>query len=50
MGQNETSTKRKTHISKCLQKENEETLHISGELDSTTESSRTKRNKYTQEE
>jgi hypothetical protein len=40
--------KRKTHSSKCLQKETGESLHW--QLDSTPESSRTKRNKYTQEQ
>jgi hypothetical protein len=48
MGHNECNGKRKTHSSKCLQKETEESLHQ--QLDSTPESSRTKRSKYTQEE
>ena len=48
MGHNESSAKKKTHSSKRLQKEAGESLHW--QLDSTTESSRTKRSKYTQEE
>ena len=48
MRQNESSGKRKTHTSKCLQKEAGENLQQ--QLHSTPESSRTKRSKYTQEE
>jgi hypothetical protein len=48
MGHNKSSGKRKTHSSKCLQKETEESLHY--QVDSTPESSRTKRSKYSQEE
>jgi hypothetical protein len=48
MGHNESRDKRKTHSSNFLQKETGESLHW--QLDSTTESSRTKRSKYTQEE
>jgi hypothetical protein len=41
MGHNESSAKRKTHSSKCLQKETGESIH--SQLDSTSESSRTKK-------
>jgi hypothetical protein len=47
-GYNESSSKRKTHTSKCLQKETGESIHW--QLDRTIEKSRTKRSKYTQEE
>ena len=47
MGHNESSGKKKTHSSKCLL-ETEESLHY--QLNSTSESSKTKRSKYTQEE
>jgi hypothetical protein len=48
MGHNESSGKRKTHSPECLQKETGESIHY--QLNSTSESSRTKRSKYTQEE
>jgi hypothetical protein len=48
MRHNENSVKRKNYSSKCLQKETGESLHL--QLDSTPESSKTKRSKYTQEE
>ena len=48
MGHNESSTKGKTHSSKGLQIETGESLKQ--QLDITSESSRTKRCKYTQEE
>jgi len=41
MGQNESSAKRKSHTSECLQKETGENIHE--QFDSTTKSSRTKR-------
>jgi hypothetical protein len=47
MGHNEITGKRKTHSSKCLQKETEESLQQ--QLDSTPEASRTKGSRYTQE-
>ena len=48
MGYDENSAKKKTHRSECLQKETGENIHY--DLNSTPEISRTKRNKYTQEE
>jgi hypothetical protein len=48
MGHNESSPKIKTHCSKCPQKEIVERIHQ--QLDSISESSRTKRSKYNQEE
>jgi hypothetical protein len=48
MGHNESSAKRKTHSTECLQKETGESIYY--QLKSTPESSRTKRTKFTQEE
>jgi hypothetical protein len=48
MEHNESSAKRKTHSSKCLQKETGQRIHQ--QLDSIPESSRIKRSKFTQEE
>jgi hypothetical protein len=48
MGHSESSAKRKTHSSEYLQKETGESIHK--QLDSTPESSITKRSKYTKEE
>jgi hypothetical protein len=48
MEHNESSGKRKTHSSKCLQKETGENLNK--QHDSTPENSKTKRSKYTPEE
>jgi hypothetical protein len=45
MGHKEISAKNKTHTFKCLPKETEES--INQQLDSTPESFRIKRNKYT---
>jgi hypothetical protein len=48
MGHKESSPKRKTHSSECLQKETRESIHE--QLDSTPKSSTTKGSKFTQEE
>jgi hypothetical protein len=48
MGHNESTAKWKVHSSECLQKESGESIHE--HLDRTSESSRIKRRKYTQEE
>jgi len=48
MEHNESSAKKKTHSSECGQNETGESIHQ--QLDSTHKSSRTMRNKYTQEE
>jgi hypothetical protein len=48
MGHNESLAKRKTHSSEYLQKETGESIHY--QLNSTPESSRIKRSKYTQED
>jgi hypothetical protein len=48
MGHNESSAMRKAHSSECLQKETGESIYY--QFNSTSESSRTKRSKYTQKE
>ena len=48
MGHNESSAKKKTHSSECLQKETGESIHQ--QLNSSSKSTRSKRSKYIQEE
>jgi hypothetical protein len=48
MGHNESSSKRKTHISECLQNESGKRIHE--QLGNIPKSSRTKESKFTQKE